>query len=194
MDQDKEKKRQVIRNAAAELFAHKGFENTTTRDISNAAGMSKGAPYYYFESKEDLLFQILNENGSRGLKRIKEIKKSDLSLKDKLKAILEFYMEHYTVYLNEMKLFVDEQKSLSPEHREILRKKEREYERAVISILDSLKEQGQIMNFNTTVTAFAFFGMANWIYRWYNPEGQVKIPELLEIFQHIFTKGIYTDK
>jgi len=194
MDQDKEKKRQVIRNAAAELFAHKGFENTTTRDISSAAGISKGAPYYYFESKEDLLFQILNENGSRGLKRIKEIKKSDLSLKDKLKAILEFYMEHYTVYLNEMKLFVDEQKSLSPEHREILRKKEREYERAVISILDSLKEQGQIMNFNTTVTAFAFFGMANWIYRWYNPEGQVKIPELLEIFQHIFTKGIYTDK
>ncbi|MBW2208960.1 MAG: TetR family transcriptional regulator [Deltaproteobacteria bacterium] len=194
MGQDKEEKRQIIRDAAAKLFVQKGFENTTTRDISSAAGISKGAPYYYFTSKEDLLFQILDETGAMGLQRIKEIEGNDISLKDKLSEILELYTTHYVLYRNEMKLFVNEQQSLTPEHKETLKEKQREYGRVFIRILDSLREQGQIVDYNTTVITFAFFGMANWIYRWYTPDGPVKIPELLDIFQHIFTKGIYVDR
>ncbi len=54
----KEQKRKKICDIAAELFAEKGFENTTTRDISKAAGMSDAGVYYYFDSKELLLYQI----------------------------------------------------------------------------------------------------------------------------------------
>lgn len=191
MGQDKEQKRQFIRDVATKLFVEKGFENTKTRDIIKAAGISKGALYYYFDSKEELLFQILNETGERGLKSIEQINKSEGSLKKKLTAILNLYTEHYAVYRDEMKLFVDEEKSLNPEHKEIVKEKQRKYSRVVIRILDSLKEQGQITNCNTSVTAFAFFGMANWIYRWYDPDGPVKLQELSKIFHDIFTNGIY---
>jgi len=194
MVRDKKQKREFIRQTAAKLFVEKGSENTTTRDISKAAGISKAAPYYYFDSKEDVLFQILNRTGAEGLKRIREIEKRQVSDKEKLAAILDLYTEYFAVYRNEMKLFVDEQKSLTPEHREILKEKQREYSRAVIKILDSLKAQGQIMNFDTTVTAFAFFGMVNWIYRWYDQAGALKLSELSKTFQHIFTKGIYRDQ
>ncbi|MBA4394854.1 MAG: TetR/AcrR family transcriptional regulator, partial [Desulfobacca sp.] len=57
----KDQKRTVIREAATKLFAEKGFENVTTRNISSAAKISNAALYYYFDSKEELLYQILDE-------------------------------------------------------------------------------------------------------------------------------------
>jgi AcrR family transcriptional regulator len=66
----KEEKRKKIRDAAARLFAEKGFENTTTRDIAGAAGINNAALYYYFDNKEQLLYQILEEVIRTGLERI----------------------------------------------------------------------------------------------------------------------------
>ena len=53
------RKSQII-NAAAHLFAEKGFHRTTTRDIADAADVSEGTLYNYFESKDDLLLDIMD--------------------------------------------------------------------------------------------------------------------------------------
>lgn len=53
------RKSQII-NAAARLFSEKGFHRTTTRDIAEAADVSEGTLYNYFESKDDLLLDIMD--------------------------------------------------------------------------------------------------------------------------------------
>jgi AcrR family transcriptional regulator len=53
----KEKRRQIIR-AAAEVFARRGFAGTLIADIAVAAGVGKGTIYEYFQSKEDLFFEV----------------------------------------------------------------------------------------------------------------------------------------
>ena len=45
-------RRTLILEAAARLFAEKGFHRTTTRDIAEAADVSEGTLYNYFENKE----------------------------------------------------------------------------------------------------------------------------------------------
>lgn len=52
---DKKKKRSEITKAALEIFAKKGFENTTVQEIAENAGISKGSVYLYFRTKEDIL-------------------------------------------------------------------------------------------------------------------------------------------
>jgi AcrR family transcriptional regulator len=52
---DKKKKRSEIRDAALEIFARKGFENTTVQEIADKANISKGTIYLYFKTKEDIL-------------------------------------------------------------------------------------------------------------------------------------------
>jgi AcrR family transcriptional regulator len=52
------RKSQIL-NAAAQLFAEQGFHRTTTKDIAQAAGVSEGTLYNYFEDKEALLFGIM---------------------------------------------------------------------------------------------------------------------------------------
>jgi AcrR family transcriptional regulator len=53
------RKTQII-TAAASLFAEKGFHRTTTRDIAEAADVSEGTLYNYFDSKDDLLLDIMD--------------------------------------------------------------------------------------------------------------------------------------
>jgi len=52
-------RRTLILEAAARLFAEKGFHRTTTRDIAEAADVSEGTLYNYFENKDELLMGIM---------------------------------------------------------------------------------------------------------------------------------------
>jgi AcrR family transcriptional regulator len=186
-------KRKKIIDTAAKLFAERGFENTTTRDICKATGMSHAMIYYYFEDKESLLNEILDEILSDGLSRVKKIAQSNKGLKEKLKAITEVYARYHVVKIDKMKVFVHEQKSLKPEHQKRVVEYQREYLKILVDILEGLKEQGEIVDLDTKVSAFTFFGMVHWAYRWYDPKGNIKPEQLSEIINRIFTRGIYSD-
>jgi AcrR family transcriptional regulator len=188
----KEEKRKLIRNAAAKVFAEHGFKSATTRDIARSAGISPAAVYYYFDSKEDLLYQILAETISTGLSLIQEIEGSQKSLKDKLSDILQIHTQA-AVDFNKMKLLVHNQDALNPEHKEEIKEKQRNYAKSLIKILDELKAEGKMIDLDTKACAFAFFGMVSWAYRWYDPKGEISPARLSEIFNRIFTKGIYLD-
>lgn len=191
MNEAKEQKRKQIRKIATKLFVEKGFENTTTRDIANAAGINKAALYYYFDSKEELLYQILDDTVRIGLERIREIEKSKISLKEKLTAVTDMYTRYYAFDTDMMKLLVHDQKSLRPEHKEKLDRLQKDYVKVFVKILEDLKKGGEILDIDTTVCAFAFFGMVHWAYRWYNPGGRIKPDQLAEIFNQIFTNGVF---
>jgi AcrR family transcriptional regulator len=186
----KDRKRKIILDAATKLFAKKGFEITTTREIARAAHISNAALYYYFDSKEDLLYQILDDTITTGLELIKRIGANQKTPKKKLSSILRMHTRTAVDY-NKMKLLVHDQKSLSPKHKKLLDKKQEDYIGFLIRILNNLKKTGEIIDINTKICAFAFFGMVSWAYRWYNPRGRIKPSELSNIFNQIFTHGIF---
>jgi AcrR family transcriptional regulator len=191
----KAQRKQEIWDIAGKLFAKKGYERTTTRNISKAIGVSNGGLYYYCGSKESLLFEILDKILSSGLDAITKIEKSDKSLKEKLAAIINWYTRYYALDINNIKLLGDQQKHcVSSRYKQKLIKKQRDYLKVLVKILEGLKEQGEMTDIDPTVAAFAFFGMVHWIYRWYNPNGKVKPDQLAEIYVRIFTKGIFSGR
>ena len=60
--QAEERRKQLI-DTALGLFAAKGFENTTTKDIAETAGVAQGLIYHYFGGKEELLFAAADRHG-----------------------------------------------------------------------------------------------------------------------------------
>lgn len=189
----KARKRTEIIDTAAKLFAEKGFENTTTRDICRATGMSHAMIYYYFDDKESLLYEILDDILSDGLERIKKIARSNKSLKEKLTAITDVYARYHVDKIDKMKVFVHEQKSLKQEHKKKVSEYQREYLSIIVNILKHLKKKDEVVNLDATVAAFTFFGMVHWAYRWYDPNGKIKPKQLSAIINRIFTKGIYSE-
>lgn len=188
--QAKEYKRMKIREVATKLFAEKGYANTTTRDICRAAKISNAALYYYFDTKEELLYQILDETMKSGLERIQEIEGTDKPLKEKLSEFLKMHAARAVDY-NKMKLLVHDQKALLPEHNEALVGKQRIYVQKLVDLLNEMKAQGELADLDMKVCAFAFFGMVSWAYRWFDPKGKMKPDELSAIFNRVFTKGIF---
>jgi AcrR family transcriptional regulator len=189
----KKEKRKKIIEVATDLFAEKGFENVTTRDIARAAEINNASLYYYFSNKEALLYEILDDTIMTGLHLLSEIEKTDEDPKEKLRRILLVHTQAALDY-NKMKLLVHNQESLSREHSEILDMKQKSYIRILVKVLDDIKKAGGSIDIDTTVCAFAFFGMVSWAYRWYNPEGRIKTDELSGIFHRLFTSGLFLQK
>lgn len=186
----KENKRKEILDIGARLFAKKGFEKTSTRDISKAAGLSDAGLYYHFESKQSLLFEILDEILTTGLEAVREIDRGEQSFEGKLAAYTSFYTRYYSPEIDKLKLLVEEQKKVNEEQKKKLDEVQREYLDILVRILNGLKQENKMSDMDITVCAFAFFSMVHWVYRWYDPRGKVTPQELSEIFYHIIIRGI----
>ena len=98
----KAKKRKEICDFAAKLFVERGFEKTTTRDIASAAGVNTSAIYYYFEDKESILYEALMDIMDTSLRQMQEIEKRDISLKEKMNAVIKLHTHVYGINRNTM--------------------------------------------------------------------------------------------
>src|SRR5215212_1458336 len=97
--QNKEKTRRAILRAALELFARKGFYNTTTKAISRRAGIAEGTLFNYFETKEDLALYFFEEELAQLITWFgREPKIQKAPLPEKLFAIIYHHLERIAAY------------------------------------------------------------------------------------------------
>jgi len=180
-----------IHSVVTRLFAQKGYHNTSMREIARGLGMNQSSLYHYFDSKEDILYTLINDAMDDALNTLEEICKTDLSPHGKLNQVLSFYTNYYAGDQDRLRLLVNEQGNLGKAYREILIKKERRYVRLIQSILKALADEGRMKRIPPAVAAFAFFGMVHYTIKWYHRDGPVKSGELADYFLEIFTEGIF---
>ncbi len=179
-----------IINAATELFAKKGYAATSMREISENLEITKATLYHYFKSKEQILFEILDNVMDEALQNLEKISNMDISPEEKLKNVLKFYSKYYVSKQNDLILLVNELNSLNEKYKKILIEKEKKYLNLIKSIFNELNLQGKLKDIPLTVLAFSFFGMVHYTIKWYHPNGSIKPDKLSEYFVEIFTKGI----
>ena len=180
-----------INGVVTRLFAQKGYHNTSMREIARDLGMNQSSLYHYFDSKEDILYALLNDAIDDALGTLEEICGSDLSPHGKLNQVLSFYTNYYAGDQDRLRLLVNEQGNLGNEYRQVLIEKERRYVRLIQSILKDLADEGRMKTIPPSVAAFAFFGMVHYTIKWYDKNGPVKSGELADYFLEIFTEGIF---
>ncbi|MCS6956918.1 MAG: TetR/AcrR family transcriptional regulator [Aquificaceae bacterium] len=83
-------------NSAKELFSQRGYSNTTVEDIVKHAGLSKGAFYFYFKSKEKLMEELVNAMAERTIQIMERWLRKGVSAEDAIKGHIEdFLIECY---------------------------------------------------------------------------------------------------
>lgn len=184
--------RERILKAATELFASKGFEGTSVRNIAEKAGLSVPGMFYYFPSKEVILYEIMTQFMDEAYKKIIELYNANIDPVEKLSEICKFYVEQYAGHKNQLTILISERKSLSPEHRKICIEKERGYVNSLKILFKDLSKKNLLKPINHSILAFIFFGMVHWTYRWYNPKmkGGIGPNQLGKIFSEVFLRGI----
>ncbi|MGA9290295.1 MAG: TetR/AcrR family transcriptional regulator [Anaerobacillus sp.] len=81
-------KKKVILEAAMQLFARKGFHSTSIQEIANESGISKGAVYLHFQSKDDVLYSIFSYYYEKLKKKISEAKLDSFTPEERLEKLL----------------------------------------------------------------------------------------------------------
>jgi AcrR family transcriptional regulator len=88
-----EKRRAQLIKAAANVFAHKGYAGATTEDISRLAGVTKGALYFHFKSKEDIFLEVLKQKTDSYLKKIINCLETETDIEKMMEYIIRVNFE-----------------------------------------------------------------------------------------------------
>lgn len=176
-----------ILQTAATIFADKGYHDTSIRDISRATGVSLSGLYYYFRSKEELLFLIQDHCFGTVLQNAHDVLADEPVPEKRLLIFVENHLRYFVSNMKEMKVLSHEARSLSGEYRRLVNAKKRAYTDLCIGILSDLAPDQS--SADARVAAFTLFGMMNWIYNWYHPDRDVPVSELADNMSHLFLRG-----
>jgi len=187
---DSEAKLQHILRHSAQIFAEQGFAGTSIRDISRATGVSLSGLYYYFESKQKLLYLIqsttFNFIVERLQSRLHEVRDPDA----RLRVLVLNHVEYFLSHPNEMKVLAHEEGALDSPYREEVAAIKRRYYALAREVFDGVAAKGLPEGLNSRVAVLTLFGMMNWVYKWHNPKVDPQAQELADAIVGIFLHGV----
>lgn len=185
------KRREEVVQAAAELFYERGYDATTTRDVTDRLGLLKGSLYYYIDSKEDLLFAAMQSALEGGLFNLKEAVEGGGSALDKLRRVIENHVVFLTQNLLRTTLVLHEARSLGESRREAVMAEEDAYRRGVRELIEEGKAEGLIRaEVDPHIATMCILGTLNWVYRWYSPDGGARPDEIGRHFADLLVSAI----
>jgi TetR/AcrR family transcriptional regulator, cholesterol catabolism regulator len=174
---------------AAQVFAERGYDRTTMRDLAAASGMSLAGIYYYVRGKEDLLAHIQE----RCFSRVSEgadgalAAEGDSDPLDRLAAFIRHHVTFFAAHMPEMKVLSHEAAALTGERQRTINRIKRRYVDRLEGLLrDAAPDQSPA---ERSAAAYALFGMMNWIYNWYDPAGPLDAGRLADLLTRLFLGG-----
>jgi TetR/AcrR family transcriptional regulator, cholesterol catabolism regulator len=174
---------------ATDVFCKKGYEGASMRDLSRASGMSLAGLYYYFESKERLLFLIQKHTFTTIVQRLKERLEGVSDPEQQIRIFVLNHLEYFLANQAAMKVLTHEAEVLKNDFASELAGIKREYYRICVGLLDELKrERG--LQISTRIAVLSLFGMMNWIYTWHKPRVDGNAEQIAREMSDIFLRGV----
>jgi TetR/AcrR family transcriptional regulator, cholesterol catabolism regulator len=185
-----DQKLEFILRTAARIFAEKSYHSTSMRDISRETNVSLAGLYHYCRSKEELLFLIQDNCFGRVLERLEQQLGEVDDPVAKLTIFIENHLSFFAANMAEMKVLSHEAESLRGTLHEHVSVRKENYTRLARRILQDVQEASQNKEpVDLTVATYALFGMMNWIYNWYDPQGKLKVHDLAQHLTQLFLGG-----
>jgi AcrR family transcriptional regulator len=174
---------------ATDVFCEKGYAGASMRDLSRASGMSLAGLYYYFESKERLLFLIQRHTFSTIVQRLKGRLEGVIDHEERIRIFILNHLEYFLANQQAMKVLSHEADVLKNGFGSEVAAIKREYYRICVGLLEDLK-RARGLEFSTRIAVLSLFGMMNWIYTWHNPRVDADAEHLAGEMGEIFLGGV----
>jgi TetR/AcrR family transcriptional regulator, cholesterol catabolism regulator len=179
---------------ATDVFCEKGYEGASMRDLSRATGMSLAGLYYYFESKERLLYLIQKHTFSTIVARLRERLKQATDPEQRVRVFIHNHVEYFLANQEAMKVLSHEDEALKNGYGTEIAGIKREYYRICVSLVEDLiRNRGLKLGVSPRLAVLSLFGMMNWIYTWHNPRVDANAEQLAQQMGDIFLQGIVVD-
>lgn len=165
--------------AALHLFARRGFHGTGIRDLAAEAGLSTSSLYHYMGTKEDLLFQIMDDCLRRLLVAARHISQRSEPV-DRIAGLISMHVGSHALQ-REASLVVDNEiNSLETNQRLLAIAQRDEYEAIWKAAIADGVAAGDFSVANESFARFALLEMCSGVARWYTQEGALPLRQIAE--------------
>ena len=186
-----ERRRQEILDVAARVFQQRGYDATSLQDIAEAVGILKGSLYYYIDSKEDLLYEILQDVHVQALKNVELIEGLEGNGLERIRVFVNLHVKWNSDNLVKLGVFFQDFRCLGAERQLTIIEERDRYDRSLRQLISEGHQQQVICpEIDARLAALGIFGMTNWIYHWYKPDGAVSPAMLAESYADFVVNGL----
>ncbi len=197
--------KQEILRTSARLFQQRGYDATSMNDVAAALKLSKGGLYHHFQSKDEILFEIMNHAMKITQERVLNPLHGIADPEERLRTLIRLHIE---VVLSprdrEITVMLHENHPLPPSLRKRINARKKEYvhflEKLIAEVQKTRSQKAREdhgsgdagkTKVSPRAAAFALLGMINWIYQWYKPEGDLQTQNLIPQFTELVFGGFF---
>lgn len=177
--------------AALSIFSDKGYDGATLQDIADRIGILKGSLYYYYQSKEDILYDVLKMVHDEHLANVRMLMQKPGTPMRKLHALLAGHAAFVCANLERATVFVHEMNRLPLERQVVIHGSDPPYQRVFRRAIAEAQKSGEVApELNAKLAALWILGSLNWLHRWYRPDRGRSPEDVGRSFADQLTRGI----
>lgn len=188
---ERAQRRDELLLAAARLFSERGYHGTSMQHLAQAMGILRGSLYAHIESKEDLLFDIVDRGADRFITRMEEVLALDTTPEEKVRLAIKAHVETVAEHMEASTVFLNDWKFLSEDRKAGIQAKRDLYESLLREIIEEgIEWETFPEDLDPKYAALLILSTVNWLYQWYNTEGPLTPAEIADIFSEMILSGI----
>jgi AcrR family transcriptional regulator len=189
-----ESTRERILQSAAQVLAERGYAASTLNDIADRANTKAGSLYYYFDSREELIREIMTRGITETIDHVAaavEALPSDATSQDRLGAAITAHVRYLLTESNIARASIRALGQAPAEVQGTAILLHREYGRTLGRLIADAAKDGYIdASVDTRLLRLLIVGAANWSTAWYNPDGPSSVDEIAELAARLATGNI----
>jgi AcrR family transcriptional regulator len=178
-----------ILTSACGLFARQGYMRASISDLADACKLSRGALYHYFESKEAILFAILDAHIREMIADVEAAMAGKTTTLEQFRAAIQAIVELNARSSDEQRVILNDLSFLGETEQDAIKALERQLVDVVADLLIRLDKEGKIVKRTRKIYSMMLFGILNFSHTWYDPKGGVDPKEFADMVVDLFLYG-----
>jgi TetR/AcrR family transcriptional regulator, cholesterol catabolism regulator len=186
-----ERRRREVIDAAAVVFAQRGYHATSIDDLIAATGLTRGGLYHYTASKADLLVGVVEELMEPLLKRAEEILAEPAPPEAHLRSLMGVWLEHVASHRSHVIVFGQERRTLEHDPRwDAVRQARERFEQLLGDVLARGASEGSFSIPDPQLGLLMLLGLVNYTPQWYSPAGRLAPEQIAERYCDMLLDGL----
>jgi len=183
-------RREIILQEAAHMFREKGYRSANLRELAKRAGIQGGSIYHHFASKQEILFQVMDDTMSDMLAQLNARLEGAETAAEKLRRMMHFHIEYVVTGSDRTYVTDDELRNLEPmNYQQVVQKRDR-YQKTVEDILAAGRTEEGWQVEDPKLYARALIKVCAGVASWYRPTGELRIAQVAEAYIHLLCAGL----
>lgn len=185
--------RALLLAAAVKLISSQGYQQTSLQQIADEAGLTKGALYHHFRTKEEVLRRIHDDLITAVIAASRPVMDAGLGAREALREMIRVHLNVIETRGEAIGVFLRERRAFGPENWRAIKRQRDEIEDMFAQIIAEGQRSGDFaLGGDARLLAYGVLGMINWATEWYRP-GTVPSAEIADLYADMVLSGLVRD-